>query len=122
MRPLSGIALVAAVVLDLALIAGLVLWAGPVAGGVLSLPLLAPLPGLLRRRTYTAAWASLLIVFYVSGLLAEAYAIRSRYTVGIALSSVAALEFVSLVLFVRLSARERAALPARKAVSGAAAP
>jgi uncharacterized membrane protein len=122
MKPLSRIALVAALVSHFALIAGLIAWCGVIAGAVLSLPLLVPLPGLLRRRTYTAAWASLLLVFYVAGLLSESYAIQSRHVVGLALSTVAALEFVSLLLFVRLSARERAELPAQKAASGAAAP
>jgi uncharacterized membrane protein len=110
---LSRYAQIAALVLQIGLIAGLVAWCGPLPGLLLALPLLAPLPGLWRRRTYTAAWASMLLVFYVAGLLAEGVAQPQRRAVGSALSVVAALDFVALLLFVRLSARERAAPAAR---------
>jgi len=89
------------------LIVGLVAWCGWLPGILLSLPLLAPLPGLLRRSTYTAGWASMLLVFYVAGLLAEGVAVPGRRLIGTLLSIVAALDFVGVVLFVRLSAREQ---------------
>ncbi len=106
---LSAWARGAALLLHLALIIGLVAWCGWLPGLLLSLPLLAPLPGLLRHSTYTAGWATMLVVFYVAGLMAEGVAIPARHGIGTALSVVAALDFVCLVLFVRFSARERAA-------------
>ena len=121
MNRLSEPARLAALALHLALMAGLVAWCGWLPGVLLSLPLLAPLPGLLRRRTYTAGWATMLLVFYVGGLLAEGVAVPGRRTIGTLLSVVAALDFVSLVLFVRLTARERQALAAQTESSGAAA-
>jgi uncharacterized membrane protein len=121
MNRLSEWARLAALVLHGLLIAGLLAWCGWPAGALLCLPLLAPLPGLLRRRTYTAAWASMLLVFYVAGLLAEGVAVPDRRGVGTALSVIAALDFVAVVLFVRLAARERQALAAQTGSSGAAA-
>lgn len=116
---LSEWARLAALMLHAALIVGLLLWCGWPAGVLLVLPPLAPLPGLLRRRTYTAGWACMLVVFYVGGLLAECVAMPQRHYVGTLLSVVAALDFVSLALFVRLSGRE--AVAARRGSSGAAA-
>ncbi len=121
MKRLSEIARFAALGLHLLLIAGLVAWCGWLPGTLLSLPLLTPLPGLLRRRSYTAGWATMLLVFYVAGLLAEGVAMPGRRGIGTLLSVVAALDFVSLVLFVRLTARERLALAAQTESSGAAA-
>jgi uncharacterized membrane protein len=120
-KRLSEIARFAALGLHLLLIAGLVAWCGWLPGTLLSLPLLTPLPGLLRRRSYTAGWATMLLVFYVAGLLAEGVAMPGRRGIGTLLSVVAALDFVSLVLFVRLTARERLALAAQTESSGAAA-
>ncbi len=107
MNRLSEWARLAALALHLLLMAGLLIWCGWLPGALLCLPLLAPLPGLLRRRTYTAAWASMLLVFYVAGLMAEGVAVPGRRAIGTALSVIAALDFVAVVLFVRLSARER---------------
>ncbi|MDR3418558.1 MAG: DUF2069 domain-containing protein [Nevskia sp.] len=118
MKPLSAWARRAALLLHLVLVGGLVAWCGWLPGMLLSLPLLTALPGLLRGRTYTASWASMLVVFYVAGLLAEGVAMPGRRSVGTLLSTVAALDFVSLVLFVRLTGRE---LAARTGSSGAAA-
>ena len=108
MRRLSETARIGALLGNGALIAGLLAWCGWVAGLLLSLPLLLILRGLLKKDLYTAKWASLLLVFYTALLLAEAYAIRSRHWIALGLSAVAAIEFVCLNLFVRLSARERA--------------
>jgi uncharacterized membrane protein len=107
------------------LIIGLVAWCGWLPGVLLSLPLLAPVPGLLRRSTYTAGWASMLLVFYVAGLLAEGVAVPGRRGVGSLLSVFAALDFVGVAMFVRLTGRERAAAspasPVQKESSDAAA-
>ncbi len=105
--PLSHWAWIGALLCQFLLAGGLWLWAGPLPGLLLILPLAAAVPGLLRRSAYTAGWATLLLVFYIAGLLSEAYSIPARREVAIALGTVAALEFVSLVLFVRLLARER---------------
>ena len=121
MNKLSEWARIAALLLHVLLIAGLIAWCGWLPGILLSLPLLTPLPGLLRRRTYTAGWTSMLLVFYVAGLLAEGVAVPGRRSIGTALSVVAALDFVAVVLFVRLASRERQALAAQTGSSGAAA-
>jgi uncharacterized membrane protein len=121
MKRLSEWARIAALILHVLLMAGLIAWCGWLPGALLCLPLLAPLPGLLRRRTYTAAWASMLLVFYVAGLMAEGVAVPGRRIIGTALSVVAALDFVGVVLFVRLAARERQASAAQTGSSGAAA-
>lgn len=108
-RPLSTWAWLVAIVAHFVLANGLWLWAGLLPGLLIVLPLALALPGLLRRRAYTAGWMTLLLVLYVAGLLSEAYAIPSRRAIGLALSYVAVLEFAALVLFVRLLARERPA-------------
>jgi uncharacterized membrane protein len=118
---LSEWARVGALACHVLLMIGLLAWCGWLPGLLLCLPLLAPLPGLLRRRTYTAAWASMLLVFYVAGLMAEGVAVPERRMIGTLLSVVAALDFVGVVLFVRLSARERQAAAAQTGSSGAAA-
>jgi len=119
--PLSVYARYASITTHVLLLAGLLLWIGWPMGLLVIAPMLAMLPGLAtgRRRVYEIA--SLVLVFYVSGLLAEAYAIHSRHLIGLGLSVLAALEFVSVLLFARLSGRERAASAAQKAQSGAAA-
>jgi uncharacterized membrane protein len=89
------------------LIVGLIAWCGWLPGILLSLPLLTPVPGLLRRSTYTAGWASMLLVFYVAGLLAEGVAVPERRGIGSLLSVFAALDFVGVAMFVRLTAREQ---------------
>lgn len=111
MRP-SRIALATALLAEAGLIAGLIAWCGLLPGVLLSLPLLLPLPGLLRGNSYTGAWASLLVVFYVAGLLSETYGMVSRHTIGGLLTAVAAVEFVALLMFVRWAARERRAVQA----------
>lgn len=82
-------------------------------GWLLALPLLLPLPGLWRRKPYTHAWCSMLIVFYAGGLLAEAWANPETAARAFALASLAAAEFVALVLFVRFAAVDR-----RRAAAG----
>ena len=65
------------------------------------LPLLASLPGLLRGRAYTAGWACMVVSFYCALLLAEAYMLPSLKGALLALSVVAALDFVALMLFAK---------------------
>ena len=88
------------------LIAGLIWIAGASVGLLLVLPLLAPLRGLWRGAPYTYAWASMLLTIYCAVLLSEAYMRPSQLGVLRALAIVAALEFVSLILFVRMRAAE----------------
>lgn len=78
-------------------------------GTLLALILLIPLPGLIRGRTYTYAWASMLVAFYVAGYLAEGYARPDTRAASFAIGSVAALDYIALMLFVRFTAREKAA-------------
>jgi uncharacterized membrane protein len=112
MKPLSAVARAAALISNFALIIGLILWTGSIGmvgvivGAVLSMPLLWVQLGLLRRNLYIAKWASLMLVMYTGLLLAEAYTMRSRHWTGLLLSAMAAIEFVSLSLYIRLSQRE----------------
>tara|TARA_R110000787_G_scaffold58117_24_gene132513 strand:- start:185 stop:565 length:381 start_codon:yes stop_codon:yes gene_type:complete len=76
---------------------------------LLGLILLLPLPGMFKGRTYTFAWASMMVAFYVAGFLAEGYANPDAKTAAFIVASVAALDYVSLMLFVRFLAREKAA-------------
>lgn len=75
---------------------------------VLVLVLCAPLAGLIRGRPYTYAWASMLIAFFVAGYLSDGFALADTRLSAFAIGSVAAIEFVSLMMFVRWSAREKA--------------
>lgn len=100
-------ALIVALLAQLSLALGLMLWSGWIAGAVLSAPLLLTLPGLLRSRPRAAAYCGYLMILYVAMLLAEAYAQRERYAVGLTLAGIAALSFIALILFVRWSARDR---------------
>lgn len=108
-RPLSQWAWLAALLSHAVLAIGLWLWTGLLPGLLLALPLAAALPGLLRQRTYTAGWLTLVLVFYAAGLLSEAFTIPGRRQIGLGLSIVAMAEFTALVLFVRWHAREQAA-------------
>jgi uncharacterized membrane protein len=92
--------------LHCALVLGLPLAAGKL-GLLLALPLLVPLPGLYRGRSYTYAWCSLLLVFYLGGFLMEAYTHPARKPVALGLSVFALVEFCALMLFVRFAAVER---------------
>jgi uncharacterized membrane protein len=96
------------------------LWLAPTGRGTLALkvvPLLFPLPGLVRMRLYTYRWLSLALWLY-----AAEGAVRATSERGLG-SSLAALELaLSLVLFaaccVHVRARLRAAAPAHP-VAGA---
>ncbi len=101
-------ALAVALLAQLSMAVGLMLWSGWVAGAVLSAPMLLTLSGLLRAQPRAAAFSGYLMILYVAMPLAEAYALRERHAVGLSLACVAALSFIALILFVRWSARERA--------------
>jgi uncharacterized membrane protein len=91
--------------LHLSLITGLLLAAQSRLGVAAALLLFLPLPGLLRGRAYTAAWASMGLAFYSALLLAEGYANPAQRTLAFALASLAAADFVALILFVRITSR-----------------
>ena len=71
-----------------------------------------PLPGLWRGRSYTYAWGSMLIAFYVAGYLADGYARPATRVSAFAMASIAAIDFVAVMMFVRVSARQAAAAAA----------
>jgi uncharacterized membrane protein len=88
------------------LIAGLLWSAWPSAGVLVIVPLLLAVPGLWRGRRYTYAWASMLLTLYCAGLLAEVYMRPTQLVFWRGLAVIAALEFVGLILFVRVQAAE----------------
>lgn len=113
-RPLSLYAKGVALTAHGLLMAALIVWGGNLS--LIAAVLLAvPLPGLLRDRLYTYQWASMLLVFYAALWLAEGYANPAGRAVAFAIASLAAFDFVSLVLCVRWRQREQLA---RAAASG----
>ena len=109
MRPLSDYARALALAAHLALIIVLLHRGGSLLTLLGALLLLLPLPGLLRGREYTHSWASMLVAFYCALWLAEGWADPAQQTLAFAIAGLAALDFVGLVLFVRLRGRERLA-------------
>jgi uncharacterized membrane protein len=94
--------------LHLALILALfafIAWRGTlshlVLAGLAVLPLIWPLPGLWRGNARTAGWASMLVSFYCALLLAEAYMLPRFKGPLVALSVLAAFDFVALMLFAK---------------------
>jgi uncharacterized membrane protein len=91
------------------------LWLAPLRPGgswlaLKALPLLAPLPGILRRRIYTYQWSSMLILAYFIEGVVRGYA-ESGLSAQLARAEIALslLFFGSVVAYVRLTAlRERA--------------
>ena len=80
-----------------------------------ALLLAPPLPGLMRERLYTYQWASMLVVFYCAMWLAEGWVDRDGRGHAFAIAALAAADFVSLVLYVRLRNREASAPAATSA-------
>lgn len=109
MRPLSDYARALALAAHLALIIVLLNRGGSLLMLFGALLLLVPLPGLLRGREYTHSWASMLVAFYCALWLAEGWAHPAQQIFAFAVAALAALDFVGLVLFVRLRGRERLA-------------
>ena len=68
-------------------------------------PLLLPLPGLLRRKPRAGGWACLLVSFYVALLLADVYMHPAQAQALLALSVLAAADFVLLSLWVKGAAK-----------------
>ncbi|MGQ0619440.1 MAG: DUF2069 domain-containing protein [Panacagrimonas sp.] len=99
----------AAIVLHVALILGIAGREATALGLLVAAVLCLPLPGILRGRTYTCAWASMLVGFYVAGYLAAGYARPEEKLTAFALATMAALDYVCLMMFVRFTARARAA-------------
>lgn len=97
----------------LALMGAIALRSGGGVSIVLLVPLLFPLPGLLRGRDYTFAWATMLLVFYVGGYLAAGHANPADKWASFGVAALAALEFVSLSVYVKVRSRERAYLKAQ---------
>ena len=81
-------------------------------GWVISALLLLPLPGLIRQNTRTAAWASMLVMFYVAGYLGAGYADASARWSAFAMAALAGVEYLSLLMFVRWRAVETRRLAA----------
>jgi uncharacterized membrane protein len=96
------------------------LWLAPTGRGTLAikvLPLLLPLPGLMRYRLYTYRWVSLLVWLYV----AEG-AVRAGSERGLSASLAAAEAVLALVLFVACALHVRARLRAGAALEAAPQP
>lgn len=96
------------------------LWLAPLRPGgswlaLKALPLLAPLPGILRRRTYTYQWSSMLILAYFIEGVVRGYA-ESGLPAYLARAEIALslLFFGGVVAYVRLTAlNQRAGRHAR---------
>jgi uncharacterized membrane protein len=104
-----------AVVSHLALIVVIALRAGWGVPLFLVLPLLFPLPGLLRGHDYTYAWSTMLLVFYVGGYLAAGHANPADKWACFGVAALAALEFVSLSVYVKARSKERTYIKAQSA-------
>lgn len=104
---LSAHARIASLAAAAALIVLLVVWnaGNPTIAALVSVPLLAPLPGLWRSRPYTYAWASLLTLPYIALLLTEFWVGANREFSGPALLAAVTL-FSGCLLFVRWRTRE----------------
>jgi uncharacterized membrane protein len=95
------------------LILGVVLRHPSALSVVIAALLLPPLPGLIRGRSYTYAWASMLVAFFVAGYLADGYARPDTRWSAFLIGSIAAIDYVALMMFVRFTARERAVAEAQ---------
>lgn len=111
MRPSDNVRRVALVAHGL-LILGVALRDPSALSTVMAAILCLPLPGLWRGKPYTYAWSSMLIAFFVAGYLADGYARPATQLSAFAMASVAAIDFVAVMLFVRVNARETAAAAA----------
>lgn len=110
MKPLSRWPHAIAVAAHLGLIIGLIWSSRSMLGLALALLLFLPLPGLLRGRERTHAWASMLIAFYCAALLSNAYAQAEGRALNFVLAALAAIEFCAVMIYVRWRAHERRAL------------
>lgn len=92
-----------------ALIALILVRDGLSSASLLAIPLLVAAPGLVRGHLYTYRWASMLLAFYAAGYLSAGYAEPQNKWSAFGMATLAALDFVGIVLYVRFLARERAA-------------
>jgi len=108
---LSRYALAVAVIGNIVLIADMFIIAGHgadrlILAALFSLPLLASLNGLLRARVYTAAWASMMALFYMAYAMVEYIAGAATIGGDICLAASLAL-FVGCVVFAKWDSREQ---------------
>ena len=89
------------------------LWLAPLRPGgswlaLKALPLLAPLPGILRRKIYTCQWSSMLILAYFTEGVVRGYS-ESGLSARLAHAEIALslLFFCSVIACVRVSARRQ---------------
>lgn len=115
-RPLSEIAKGAALVAHVLLML-LLATQGSSLSWLGALLLALPLPGLLRGRLYTYQWACMLVAFYSALWLAEGWFDPRGRLLAFAIAALAAADFVSLVLYVRLRGREETGPAARSAAA-----
>lgn len=117
MRKLSNAARILAVAGLMSLLACLFYWYGQLLPSVrlglllpalLAVPLLLPLPGLIRGRAYTYAWTSLLTLLYLTWALTELLANPAARPAAYPAFFSALMLFTGCLLFVRLDQRERA--------------
>lgn len=96
-----------------ALAAALVAWQrAPLAAGSLApllwlVPLLFPLPGLIRGKRYTYAWSTLVVIGYVALALTEIIAQPPARSLPAAILFVSFALFVALVAYLRVTRRGR---------------
>lgn len=84
---------------------------------LLALVLMVPVPGMLNGKSYTFAWASMLVAFYVAGYLAAGYARPETQLWSFIAASIAVIDYVSLMMFVRFRAREKAVSAGRESAA-----
>ncbi len=107
----SRYALGLAIVGNLGLIAAIAVISGGSTGqlvlaAIFTLPLLVSLNGLARARVYTAAWASMMALFYMAFAMVEY--IAGNRSLGVDICLVASIVlFVGTVVFAKWDARER---------------
>ncbi|MBT1065149.1 DUF2069 domain-containing protein [Bowmanella sp. Y26] len=70
------------------------------------LPLLLPLPGLLKGKPYTHAWANFILMFYLLHGLTGVYALEQEYGYAAVEVVLASLAFIGCSFFARLRGRE----------------
>jgi len=110
----SRYALALAIAGNFGLIAALFVIADATTGALVlaalfTLPLLASLNGLIRARIYTAAWASMMALFYLAYAMVEY--IAGAATIGVDLCLAASLTlFIGCVVFAKWAAREKPAV------------
>lgn len=118
MRKLSNSARIVALFGLMSLVGCLFYWYGQLQPSIrlgmllpalLTMPLLLPLPGMIRGKAYTYAWTSLMTLLYLTWILTELLANPAARIVTYPAFFSALMLFSGCLLFVRLDQRERAA-------------